>query len=115
MSPVTSLRGRAANHHAVNPARPANRARHLYGQLRLALAALDAGEPRAAQLPHHGDVIGELALEPRGGNEQFRAPGLLAKKACRLRELGGRKRLSKVANRDQVARSHATQPRTASS
>jgi hypothetical protein len=44
---------------------------------------------RAAQLPHHGDMVRELALEPRGGDEQFRPSGLLAKGARCLRELGG--------------------------
>src|SRR5215213_143235 len=48
---------------AVDPTRPTDRARHLDRQLRL-VAALCPGKPLAAQLPHHGDVIGKLALEP---------------------------------------------------
>jgi hypothetical protein len=53
-------------------------------------------------------VIGELALEPRGGDEQFRAPGLLAQEACRLGELGGRKWLGEVADRIRLPRWRAT-------
>ena len=36
-------------------------------------------------------MIVELALKPGGGDEQFRASGLLAKEARCLRELGGGK------------------------
>jgi hypothetical protein len=57
---------------------------------------------RAAQLPHYGDVGRELALEPRGGDEQLRAPSSLAEEACRLRKLGGGKWLGQVANRNPV-------------
>jgi hypothetical protein len=45
------------------------------------------GEPSGTQIqqiPHHCSGIGELALESRGGNEQFRATGPLAKKPAAL-------------------------------
>ena len=71
------LCGRGADYDAVDTTRPADRARRFDRQLRIR-TALRPGELRAAQLPHDGGMIGELALKPRGGNYQFRAPGLLA-------------------------------------
>ena len=86
---------------AVHAPRPTNRARRFDRQL-WAVAAFGPGEPRAAQLPHHDGVAGELALEPRGWNRQFRVPSSPAKEACRVRELGGGKWLREAADRDQV-------------
>jgi hypothetical protein len=59
------------------PSPSGKRARHLDRPLRL-LATLGPGEASGTQIqqiPHHGGVAGELALEPSGGDEQFRAPG----------------------------------------
>jgi hypothetical protein len=70
-----------------SPTRPADRARHLDRQLRL-LAALGSGKARPAQLPHHDHVIGELTLEPRGGDEQFRTFSLLRRKSVQYESLG---------------------------
>jgi hypothetical protein len=97
MSRVVFLRSRGADHDTVDPAGPGYRGRRFDRQLRL-LPTFCAGAPRAAQLPHDGDVVGELAPEPRGRDEQFRAPGPLAKEACRFREIGGRKWFGEVAD-----------------
>jgi hypothetical protein len=76
-----------------SPTRPANRARHLDRQLRL-LAALGSGKARPAQLPHHDHVIGELTLEPRGGDEQFRTFSLLRRKSVQYESWASAVRLS---------------------
>ena len=85
---MTFLRGRDADCDTVGAPRPADRAWRFHRQLWL-LPTLRPGEVRAAQLPHHGDMIGELALEPGCGDKQFSAPGLLAEEACRFREFSG--------------------------
>ena len=47
-------------------------------------------------------MVRELALEPRGWNEVFRAPGLLSDEACHLDELSSRKWFGEFADREQV-------------
>jgi hypothetical protein len=71
------LCGRGADHDTVvDPACPADRTWHLDRQFRLVMT-LGSGEPRAAQLPHHGDMIGELALNRAAGTSSSVRPARL--------------------------------------